>query len=574
MKRSFTIVFLLLALTLLSFTAQAAEHEYSVYYKDGDGVLQTFTTVAGKTEYGYDVGVGTAPALPADTDKLQWDMWSVRYDDGKPGQGYQFLGWVYPGDSFFTTQAVYLARSLSNIPKFSVYVGLHDGDAWQEVYWTHTVPGRLSSEYRRWDYLYFVTPAADAELGLELPQGTSLQRRFWDFYIVPPEDHDVTHSGAVRVGQLFPEGDFLLDDHMKKYYRNYCVMDPAFDESTSFEGYDFVLTPVFLSADPETDDRSGYYVLYKGPDGEQHTVPTYYSQTLEMAYFLVPDPAELGLAKKGAYDFDHWELYEAMNDYGQHFYFDKEYDFVCNITQAPGTLFEIDISDLYLVPNYGAGGSGYSGEQPVEDDCEWGFWYLCSDPAYIGEGVYEMKEGRFFFEFGVWADDAETSVSITLPAEVPQGMAAPAGQVLTGWNIFGPVTVEEGSSSDSLVIGGKLLATVEPGAAYVFVHNNADVYAAPVWEDAGTPKCIMTGSIHDADLGVLFSVDRGGSAVLVAVRLRGGRVEAVEVMDIELFEGVVVDNSVFKGFCRDGASYKLMLVQQGSLKPLCNSWEN
>ena len=276
-----------------------------------------------------------------------------------------------------------------------------------------------------------------------------------------------------------------------------------------------------------------------------------------------------------AYSVSSVKLYEVTG-------FDAEGKPIYDSTKPVRTLSQNDdceylilTGDVILIPEN-------SGEEGEESD--WGYWYALPDgldPDSVSEYVYELKTGNYVFVSGVWTDETETAVSITLPSTPPEGIETPAGKVLAGWDIYGaeytagPQTGERPSEhDDSLVKGSRLKANAAPGSSYV-IQGEYDVFLEPVWADDPDydPGCSnLSGSVSGDDLGFSVTAQKAGEITLVAARYLDGRMDGIQFKTVTLKAGDNQFAAAFPGFAKTGAAYKLFAVKNQSFAPLCAAW--
>jgi hypothetical protein len=583
MKRIRFILFIcaFLAFCAIPFFAQA-DGNYTIYYKiSSSGGPASLQTVPGIDEYGDEVGLFTVPDMPDYTDKLCWTIYSVRFVNDEPRTN-QVLGWCYPGDKPEVGMDLYLVPESEGVKTFNIYIGYDDADGWKETLWSHTTPSQGTyAPNRRWQFLYFYSPEKGENVGMELPQGKPYDNLYWDFWIVPPDNHDVTSDDAIRVGRLEAGDGFGIGEDYKdfygRYWKNFPEWDENFDKNTSFLGYDMLLVPVLRGVDPENDARSEYRLFYDDKNNVQHELPVYYSSEMEMDYYIVPSPKDLGLEKdKYGRKFDFWTLYEASSSGGRYQY-DDTWGYDEYVFDSIGSVSHIS-GNYYLVPEY-SGDPVDDPDDPELDDCEWGIWYGCGD-YYNEYYVYGMQNGNFIFECGDWADSGMTSVEIYLPSEVdPEEIQIPDGKMLTGWNVYGPVVYVEGGNeeteTDDSLETGVFLDTFLPGERLVF-STGYDLFIEPVWEDIPdtAPECSgLSGIISGNNLGYTITARSAGHVRIIAARYtRDGRFDAIKILDTALLNGENRAESVFENFISDGFTYKIIVTPLDSLAPLCNCW--
>ena len=578
--RILTLFCIAFVLCVLSVSASALH--YKVYYEASElHELEHIETYEGIGYYGDETEFFTVPEMPAYTDKRCWIAYSVRIVNDQVRSN-QVIGWCYPGEKIEIGQDAYLMPDDAGVKTFDVYAGYYDGETWVDRVCTHTYANQGSyAPNRRWEFIYFYSPEKN-EYPADFPQGTPFEELYWDFWIVPPDNHEPdTQSGAIRVGRITAGNGFALSEQDKefsgRYWRNSLEWDPGFNRSTDFEGYDLLLVPVWSGVHPETDEKSDYRLFYDDKNHIQHELDVYYSADLDLDYFIIPSPEALGLAKdKYGREFDYWDLYEAYKD-GNRYTYSDYWGSDDLIFDDAGKIYAIS-GNYYLVPSY-SGDIPDSPDDPEIEDCDWGIWYNCGD-YYNQFYVYGLKNGNFIFECGDWEDSSMTTVELYLPSDVdPEEIDVPPGKILAGWNVYGPVLYVEGDEDeeeydDTLEIGGYLDSFL-PGERLVY-QGGFDLFIEPVWTDApdNAPECsALSGIISGNDLGYEITAQASGYAVIIAARYTSeGRLDGTEILTVLLDKGKNSVKDAFPDFIKNGASYKIFAMKGLTFSPLCDSW--
>ena len=566
-------------LCILSFSASALH--YKAYYEiNASHELEHVETYEGVDYYGDPTEYFDVPEMPDFTDKTCWIVYSVRLVNGEVRSN-QVIGWCYPGESVEVGQDVYLMPDNAGVKTLDVYCGYYDGDTWVDRVCTHTYPNQGSySPNRRWEFIYFYSPEK-SEYPADFPQGTPYEELYWDFWIVPPDNHEPNaETGAIRVGRMVSGSGFALSEYDKefsgRYWRNYLTWDENFNRNTDFEGYDLMLVPVWRGVHPDTDEKSEYRLFYDDKNHVQHELEVFYSPDLDIDYFIIPSPESLGLAKDSyGRDFYCWDIYEAYKE-GTRYTYDEYWGSDGSIFDDPGHIHAVS-DTYYLVPYYS--GDIPDPTDPDADDCEWGFWYNCGD-YYNNMYVYGLQNGNYIFECGEWADSGMNTVEVYLPTYVdPEEIEIPDGKILVGWNVYGPAILvlgddDEEESDDSLETG-EYLDSFAPGERIVF-QTGLDVFIEPIWEDApdDDPGCSdLSGTKNGSDLGYTVTAQEAGYARIVAARYTAdGRFDAVEILAVSLNKGKNIASTAFPNFLKDGCTYKIFALKGTSFLPLCPSW--
>ncbi|MBQ7625336.1 MAG: hypothetical protein IJS65_08675 [Clostridia bacterium] len=581
-----------LLLSLVLFTglfapASLADGEhFTIYYETVSGTdyeYETLETYMATDEYGDPVEAFIVPEVPESYGKICWEVFAAgkNYQD-KPTTSGRLLDWAYGGEELFTGSDLYLRPDGTGVRTWDVYVQYSDGGAQKEVYAGHSYPMRnKGNDNRRWNYAAAWFPGRDEAASLGLPALTPLQELYWDLYLTPRGNRDLGSDGAVRVGR-FPEYGYVTIGENLKLYNSYKLgyeKDENFSEDTSFDGCDLVIVPYVLTSDPSTDGPSKYRLFCDGPDRVQIEIPVYYSETLHMNYFIVPDPDELGLSEssKGV-PFDCWTLYDADDD-GDGFYYDPLFDFDSYVNDDIGERCGIS-GNMYLVPYYD-GEPDVNDDPPDDEGDDYGFWYECTDSLF-DDGVYACSNGGYLFEYGRWTDESMTKTVVTLPAYLPVGITAPEGKVLSGWNIYSPVERVQGdadSVEDDVFKKGDLrVQNAAPGSEYIFGNDAAgeeyDIFIEPLWT-SGAPALdfSVSAAVDEKEDSVNYVLTSGRTlpAKLIAARYVNGRQDGAFVLNLTLSAGET--RGAIYNFCDDDSTYKLFLTGADGV-PLCGAWKS